>query len=262
METLQELYYWNSILAEQISYSTTRDTGIASLINASNNKSAATSTGATTSIFGEDGFTFGDIIDIINPLQHIPIVSNIYRKISGDTIAPAMEIAGGALFGGPLGAAMSLVTTAFQSYMKTDSADPDSPDNDNESTTINSTAIANNRSPALPKSISINDYSLADNSVINQADHKNSPLEKSRSWGLNSNDFNKGITINKSENNHVSMNTLQNKRTYQPADGIVNLAYKDTENYTNVIISSKTPSSSIDITIGSNSGAAKPAFSI
>ncbi len=59
--------------------------------------------------FGEDGFTFLDFIDIINPLQHIPIVSTLYRNMTGDTIDPGSRLGGGALFGGPIGAVVSLV---------------------------------------------------------------------------------------------------------------------------------------------------------
>ena len=58
--------------------------------------------------FGDDGLTFGDIVDMINPLQHIPILGSLYRKFTGDMIDPAMKVAGGALFGGPIGAAVSL----------------------------------------------------------------------------------------------------------------------------------------------------------
>lgn len=46
---------------------------------------------------------FADLLDIINPLQHIPIIGNIYRALTGDAINPAGRILGGALFGGPLG---------------------------------------------------------------------------------------------------------------------------------------------------------------
>lgn len=46
---------------------------------------------------------FWDLLDIINPLQHLPIVSTIYRALTGDTIKPAMNILGGALYGGPVG---------------------------------------------------------------------------------------------------------------------------------------------------------------
>jgi hypothetical protein len=66
--------------------------------------------------FGSNGFTFADLIDIINPLQHIPILSNIYRKLSGDTIDPAARIAGGTLFGGPIGAALAVAETAFKEF--------------------------------------------------------------------------------------------------------------------------------------------------
>lgn len=59
--------------------------------------------------FGDDGLTFGDILDVINPLQHIPIVSTLYREWTGDEIDPVPRIAGGTLFGGVVGAITSLV---------------------------------------------------------------------------------------------------------------------------------------------------------
>ena len=58
-------------------------------------------------IFGNDGFNFKDLIDIVNPLQHIPVVSTLYRDLTGDEISPASRIAGGSLFFGPIGAAVS-----------------------------------------------------------------------------------------------------------------------------------------------------------
>ena len=59
-------------------------------------------------LFGDDGLSFRDVLDLVNPLQHIPLVGNLYRKFTGDTIDPAIRVAGGALFGGPLGAVLSL----------------------------------------------------------------------------------------------------------------------------------------------------------
>jgi len=58
--------------------------------------------------FGSDGFGFDDFLDLINPLQHIPIISTIYREITGDTISQGARILGGAIFGGPLGFAAAL----------------------------------------------------------------------------------------------------------------------------------------------------------
>ena len=51
-------------------------------------------------------FSFRDFPDIINPLQHIPVVSTIYRAITGDEIGGFARVAGGALFGGPVGAVL------------------------------------------------------------------------------------------------------------------------------------------------------------
>ena len=53
--------------------------------------------------FGDDGLTFEDFLDLINPLQHIPIVSTIYRAATGDDISTGARVLGGVLFGGILG---------------------------------------------------------------------------------------------------------------------------------------------------------------
>lgn len=68
-------------------------------------------TGARVSKSGDSDFGFFDLLDIINPLQHIPIVSTLYRELTGDTIKPAMKLAGGALLGG-LGGLVSGVVDA------------------------------------------------------------------------------------------------------------------------------------------------------
>jgi len=65
-------------------------------------------------LFGSDGLSFADLLDVINPLQHIPIVSAIYRQVTGDVIDPLPRIAGGALFGGPAGAIASAVEVLVQ----------------------------------------------------------------------------------------------------------------------------------------------------
>jgi hypothetical protein len=56
------------------------------------------------------------IIDIINPLQHIPVISTIYRHMTGDEISPAARIAGDALYGGPIGAAVAVANVAVESH--------------------------------------------------------------------------------------------------------------------------------------------------
>ncbi|NVK18672.1 MAG: hypothetical protein HWE30_08260 [Methylocystaceae bacterium] len=59
------------------------------------------------SFFGDDGMSFWDFVDMINPLQHIPVVSTAYREMTGDEIDPGSRLAGGTLYGGPLGLAAS-----------------------------------------------------------------------------------------------------------------------------------------------------------
>lgn len=46
-----------------------------------------------------DGLGFGDFVDLINPLHHIPLVGTLYRALTGDEIKPAVQVAGGLLYG-------------------------------------------------------------------------------------------------------------------------------------------------------------------
>jgi len=64
--------------------------------------------------WGDDGLRFGDVLDAINPLQHIPVVSTIYRNLTGDDISPGARIAGGSLFGGPIGFISGLFNSAVE----------------------------------------------------------------------------------------------------------------------------------------------------
>src|SRR3546814_5593745 len=67
--------------------------------------------------------TFSDLLDLVNPLQHIPGVAQVYRAVTGDAIKPAVKIVGGALFGGPIGVIASARseehTSELQSLMRT-----------------------------------------------------------------------------------------------------------------------------------------------
>lgn len=76
---------------------------------------AASADGKTPfALFGEDGFTFADLLDIVNPLQHIPVIGTIYRRITGDILDPGARLAGGALFGGVIGVAVAGVNAALE----------------------------------------------------------------------------------------------------------------------------------------------------
>jgi len=59
---------------------------------------------------------FAEILDIINPLHHLPIVGGIYREMTGDTISPVASIAGSALFGGPIGGVVAIVNAAIKEH--------------------------------------------------------------------------------------------------------------------------------------------------
>jgi hypothetical protein len=58
-------------------------------------------------------FSFRDFLDIINPLQHIPVVNTIYRAVTHDEIKAPARVLGGGLFGGVAGAAAGIVNAVF-----------------------------------------------------------------------------------------------------------------------------------------------------
>jgi hypothetical protein len=65
-------------------------------------------------LFSEEGVTLADFIDVINPLQHIPVVSSIYRHATGDELNIVPRVLGGALFFGPIGAAVAVVNAIVE----------------------------------------------------------------------------------------------------------------------------------------------------
>lgn len=62
----------------------------------------------------EERFGFLDFLDIINPLQHIPIVNTFYREITGDEIKAPAKMIGSALIGGPVGLAVAMADSIVE----------------------------------------------------------------------------------------------------------------------------------------------------
>lgn len=60
-------------------------------------------------------FGFRDLVDIVNPLHHVPVVGFAYRELTGDTIKPISQIVGGTVFGGPIGAASGVINAIVES---------------------------------------------------------------------------------------------------------------------------------------------------
>jgi len=87
------------------------------------NQDVPDETESGSAIFGKDGLTFGDVLDVINPLQHIPVVSTFYRAITGDEISPGARMAGGALYGGPIGFAVATANAMIEAATGEDIGD-------------------------------------------------------------------------------------------------------------------------------------------
>jgi len=69
---------------------------------------------AQSHFWAGNGFSFHDLLDTINPLQHLPVVSTIYRAITGDRPGNVAEIVGDGLFGGLLGLAAGVANVALK----------------------------------------------------------------------------------------------------------------------------------------------------
>lgn len=63
----------------------------------------------------DDGPSFSDVLDILNPLQHIPIINTLYQHLTGDSEGAVADVAGGTLWAGPIGLVSSLIDLSMRS---------------------------------------------------------------------------------------------------------------------------------------------------
>jgi len=62
-------------------------------------------------LWSRGSFGFKDLLDIINPLQHLPIIGSVYRYLTGDEPSGGARIVGDAIYGGPIGFGVGVVST-------------------------------------------------------------------------------------------------------------------------------------------------------
>jgi hypothetical protein len=85
---------------------------------------ASTGTGKPLITTGADGKSFFDnLLDVVNPLEHLPIVSTIYNAITGNKSGDLEKVAGDTLYGGLIGLASSVVDLAFEKITGKDFGD-------------------------------------------------------------------------------------------------------------------------------------------
>lgn len=82
----------------------------------SENAATASSEPSRLHMFAEDDDepSFWDLLDVINPLQHIPIINSVYRELTGDKIGVGARLVGGTLFGGPIGLIGAALNTVLE----------------------------------------------------------------------------------------------------------------------------------------------------
>jgi hypothetical protein len=73
-------------------------------------------TGVAAKNMTEDQSTsFADMLEMVNPLQHLPVVSHFYRAETGNDIPALAKVIGSGLMGGVVGAAGSAALSLFES---------------------------------------------------------------------------------------------------------------------------------------------------
>jgi hypothetical protein len=71
-------------------------------------------TSTATKTGDQDESFFHHLLDVVNPLQHLPVIGTIYRAITGEHIGPVEKIAGDTLYGGLWGAVSSVADVALE----------------------------------------------------------------------------------------------------------------------------------------------------
>jgi len=105
---------WETIKEPDTSFEKNLATAVSSQSAATPETALAYNATSPTPAQHTDEFGFGDLIDMVNPLHHVPVVGHVYRELTGDEIKPIGQIIGGAIFGGPMGAASGLINTVIE----------------------------------------------------------------------------------------------------------------------------------------------------
>lgn len=71
----------------------------------------------------EQEFGFGDVLDVVNPLHHIPIVATLYRNLTDDKIGFVPRLVGGALWGRIGGLVAGVVNSVVEWFTGKDVGD-------------------------------------------------------------------------------------------------------------------------------------------
>ena len=85
------------------------------LVNTASSNATASE---TESFWGKDGFTFGDVVDMFNPLQHLPFVAKYYREQTDDDACEGSRLIGGVLFGALFGGAAGVISSIANSAVR------------------------------------------------------------------------------------------------------------------------------------------------
>lgn len=88
----------------------------------SSSASLSLSEGQSSTSVTAPSLSFGEMLDVVNPLHHLPVVGSVYRELTGDNLSSVARVAGGTLYGGPLGGLTSIVSAAVEEHAGQDVA--------------------------------------------------------------------------------------------------------------------------------------------
>jgi len=107
-------------------------------------------------LWEKEQFGFRDVVDIINPLQHLPIVATVYRQMTGDKIGLAPRVIGGAIWGRIGGFVSGLINAVVDWFTGKDIGDHiysalfGTPGDSESKTTVAQSAKPSSQIPEIP----------------------------------------------------------------------------------------------------------------
>lgn len=139
----------------------------------------------------EQDFDFEDFLDVINPLQHIPIVSQIYQDKAGDEISDQAKAVGDIFYGVLTGGVFGVLSAVSNAVLK-QQTDKDASEhvyaffdaeNSPESLT-DSQLSGNNKEPGIKQNQASINTNAADNQSIDGNSEQISESQKDDYWSI------------------------------------------------------------------------------
>lgn len=92
-------------------------------VNTGQIQALSTANASTSDSADDSNSLFGTLVDTLNPLQHIPIISSLYRSYSGDDENAFSHVVGNTIYGGPISGIAAVLSEVYNAISGSDKPD-------------------------------------------------------------------------------------------------------------------------------------------